>query len=110
MVEVIVERNDQNEIISFELSGHANSGPYGHDLVCAAASAVSFGTINSIISLCNVEPEIEQGAEGGYLKMTLSPQMDDKSFHKAQTLLEGMVVSIQTIENDYGEYIKLSNQ
>ncbi|MBR7553412.1 ribosomal-processing cysteine protease Prp [Allobacillus sp. GCM10007491] len=110
MVEVIVERNDQNEIISFELSGHANSGPYGHDLVCAAASAVSFGAINSIISLCNVEPEIEQGEKGGYLKMTLSSQMDDESFTKAQTLLEGMIVSIQTIENDYGEYIKLSTQ
>ena len=42
MVKVIVERNDQNEIMSYELSGHANSGPYGYDLVCAGVSAVSF--------------------------------------------------------------------
>lgn len=88
MVKVIVERNDQNEIMSFELSGHANSGPYGYDLVCAAVSAVSFGAINSIISLCNVEPEIEQGAEGGYLKMTLSSQMDDEHLRKPKHCLK----------------------
>ncbi len=110
MVEVIVKRDSKQEISSFELSGHADSGPYGHDLVCAAVSAVSFGTVNSIISICEVEPEIEQGAEGGYLKMTLPPKMDEQAYDQAQTLLEGMVVTLQTIERDYGEYIKLSSE
>ena len=31
-----------------EVKGHAGSGPYGHDLVCAAVSAVITGGLNSL--------------------------------------------------------------
>lgn len=42
MIKITVYR-DNNQIKTFELSGHAESGPYGYDLVCAGVSAVSFG-------------------------------------------------------------------
>ena len=34
------------------------------DIVCAGASAVSFGAINAIHELTGITPEIEQGEEG----------------------------------------------
>ncbi|GEL77460.1 ribosomal-processing cysteine protease Prp [Tenuibacillus multivorans] len=106
MIELrVFRKNDQ--IQGFELSGHANSGPHGHDLVCSAVSAVSFGTVNSIMKLCQIDPEIEQGAQGGYLKMLLPEGMSDKAYDKAQTLLQGMLVTFQTIERDYHQYITI---
>ncbi|PKR79113.1 ribosomal-processing cysteine protease Prp [Halalkalibacillus sediminis] len=108
MIEMMVFQNKDETIIGFELSGHANSGPHGHDLVCAAVSAVSFGTVNSIISICKIEPEIDQGAEGGYLRMMLPDDMSAEKFEKAQTLLQGMLVTFQTIEKDYSQYINIS--
>ncbi|QHS22898.1 ribosomal-processing cysteine protease Prp [Virgibacillus sp. MSP4-1] len=108
MIHVHIDRNDQNEIQSFELKGHAESGPYGHDLVCAAVSAVSFGAVNAVIQLCDVEPRIEQDVEeGGYLRMELPLNINQEAYHKAQHLLEGMVVSLQTIERDYHEHISI---
>ena len=107
MIEMIVFRN-KNRIVGFEMSGHANSGPYGYDLVCAACSAVSFGAVNSIISICEIEPIIEMNDDGGYLKMMLPENMADESFNKAQVLLEGMLVSFQTIERDYHQFITIS--
>jgi uncharacterized protein len=108
MIQVRIFRNDNNEITSFELEGHAESGPYGQDLVCAAVSAVSFGAVNAVIKLCAVEPDIEQGGEGGYLSMKLPLNIDQEAYQKAQHLLEGMVVSLETIERDYSQFIKIS--
>ncbi|MCP3030447.1 ribosomal-processing cysteine protease Prp [Halobacillus sp. A1] len=107
MIKVTIFRS-QEDITGFEIAGHAESGPYGHDLVCAAVSAVSFGAVNSIISLCEFEPEITQGGEGGYLKIKLPENLDETSHSKSQLLLAGMMVSLQTIENDYHEYIKIT--
>ena len=35
---------------SLEVKGHAGSGPYGHDLACAAVSAITFGGLNALES------------------------------------------------------------
>ncbi|WP_188206280.1 ribosomal-processing cysteine protease Prp [Alkalibacillus aidingensis] len=108
MIEVIIERQPNGIIEGFQMSGHANSGPYGHDLVCAAASAVSFGAVNSIISICECDPHIEQGDDGGYLKVLLPSDLTEGQLDKAQTLLESMIISLETIERDYGQYIHIS--
>ncbi|MFD2637572.1 ribosomal-processing cysteine protease Prp [Piscibacillus salipiscarius] len=110
MIELIIFKDSTDTIQGFELSGHADSGPHGHDLVCAAVSAVSFGAANSIIEICQIEPEIEQGAEGGYLKLLLPERMSDEQQDKAQTLLKGMYVTFQTIERDYHQYISISEK
>ncbi len=37
---------DSNQrITSFKMTGHADSGPYGQDIVCAAVSALSISTV-----------------------------------------------------------------
>ncbi|MBB6451912.1 hypothetical protein HNQ94_000333 [Salirhabdus euzebyi] len=110
MIQVRISRNKKREILSFELEGHAESGPKGHDLVCAAASAVSFGAVNAVIKLCQIDPLIDQGSEGGYLRMELPLNMDQEVFQKAQHILEGMVVSLETIERDYSQYITISKK
>ncbi|MGP4061575.1 ribosomal-processing cysteine protease Prp [Halobacillus sp. H74] len=109
MINVSMFRS-QGSITGFEISGHAESGPYGHDLVCAAVSAVSFGTVNAIVSLCEFEPHVEQGGESGYIKITLPDDLNKPDHSKAQTLLEGMQVSLETIEHDYDQYIKISHR
>lgn len=108
MIKVNVSRNHKDSITAFELSGHAESGPKGHDLVCAAVSAVSFGAVNAVMKLCEFEPVVKQGGEGGYLKVELPDNLSSHIDTKAQWLLEGMIVSLETIERDYGQYITIS--
>ena len=48
------------------MSGHALFADHGKDLVCAGASAVSFGTINAVHALTGVIPDIVQ-EESGFL-------------------------------------------
>lgn len=105
MITVKIEKEQSGHIQSFEMSGHANFDVHGKDLVCAGASAVSFGALNAIISLTGVTPTIDQGSEGGYLKAVFSKsEMENADI---QLILKTMVVSLQTIEQDYGQHIKI---
>ena len=94
-------------ISSFEMSGHADFAEHGQDLVCAGASAVSFGAVNAIMELTGIEPEISQ-TESGYLKVGFPDGLDEKTDGQVQLLVRSMIVSLKTIEQDYEEYIKIT--
>ncbi|SFA69007.1 hypothetical protein SAMN04488072_10125 [Lentibacillus halodurans] len=109
MIHVNVYRQN-NQIKQFELSGHAESGPYGYDLVCAGVSAVSFGSVNAVLTLSDVDLEIEQGDEGGFLRVTVPDNIPDETMDRVQLLLDGMLVSLQTIEQEYSEFMNIKDQ
>lgn len=44
----------------FEVSGHADSGDYGHDIVCAAVSALVICTANALKTVTHIDPKIDQ--------------------------------------------------
>ncbi len=108
MINAAIYRTDSGRIKSFTISGHAFYDEYGKDIVCAGVSAVSFGAINAVMALTGVKPDIEQG-KGGFLRCVIPDNLDEDTQEKVQLLLEGMVVSLQTIERDYGEYIKITS-
>ena len=110
MIRVKAERDDQGRIRTVTVKGHAGAGPYGFDLVCAGVSAVSVGTVNAIEALCGFDPLIDIAADGGYLRCGLTDQVSDPGAReKAELLLEGMLVALKTIENTYGEHIKVTD-
>lgn len=108
MIEITINRSDSDYIQSFEISGHAFFAERGKDIVCAGASAVSVGAINAVHALTGVTPEIEQG--DGFLRCVIPEDLPKDTFEKIQLLLEGMVVSLQTIEEEYGSHIKITFQ
>ncbi|HLQ95008.1 MAG TPA: ribosomal-processing cysteine protease Prp [Pseudogracilibacillus sp.] len=107
MINVVLYQKGNN-IHAFELSGHANSGPYGYDLVCAGVSAVTFGAVNALIELSEADPFIQQEDDGGYLYVELPDSSDNEG--DIQTILKAMVVSLETIERDYASYIHITRK
>ena len=51
MIKAIFHRDEHGDIVSFSLTGHADAGKTGKDIVCAAVSAVSIGAVNGIEGL-----------------------------------------------------------
>ncbi|MFB6467996.1 ribosomal-processing cysteine protease Prp [Cytobacillus sp. Hz8] len=107
MIHVNLKRTESGNIQSFTLSGHALFANHGNDIVCAGVSAVSIGAINSIMALTGVTPEIEQ-SDSGFLQCVIPDDLKEETQEKVQLLLEGMLVSLQTIERDYGDHIKIT--
>ncbi|MGD6816705.1 ribosomal-processing cysteine protease Prp [Metabacillus sp. 84] len=108
MINVTVNRSEDGSIQSFTMSGHADFDDTGKDLVCAGASCVAFGSINSVIALTGLEPVLEMNQEHGYLSFEWPESAAGEAFQKGQLLLEGMLVSMKTIEDQYGEYIRVT--
>ncbi|MBT2582409.1 ribosomal-processing cysteine protease Prp [Planococcus sp. ISL-109] len=106
MIQVTIHQTD-SRISGFEMSGHADFAEYGQDLVCAGASAVSFGAVNAIMALTGIEPDIEQ-ADSGFLKIGFPENVDRKTDEQVQLLMRGMIISLETIEHDYADFIKIT--
>jgi uncharacterized protein len=109
MIYVTIERLslDSPQISSFVVEGHAEYDVPGKDLVCAAVSAITVGTCNSIESLTGVIPIHEM--ERGLLDVTIpeSAYAVQETLNQVQLILESMVVMLQTIEQNYGDYITI---
>ena len=102
-----IEANDN--IDGFVLSGHAESGPLGHDLVCAATSALAIGTTNNLYRILSNTPIVDANeAEGGYLKLALPVKLTEKEMNQAQLLLESLYYSLLAIEEEHDEHIIVS--
>src|SRR5690625_4841335 len=99
-----------NEITAFKLTGHAESGPYGFDLVCAAVSAVSIGTVNAAAVLAEADLDVKQGDDGGYLYVRIPDSPSEERMEKLQLLFEGMIISLKSIEEEYSKFIKVYSE
>ncbi|MCA5012418.1 MULTISPECIES: ribosomal-processing cysteine protease Prp [unclassified Enterococcus] len=108
MIKSSFKRNDAGQIISFEVTGHAESGPYGSDIVCAAVSALTISTVNGIDALAGFEPIVETNeAEGGYLYVEMSSKANQEQTNIAQILLENLLLGLQAVEQENLEFIQV---
>ncbi|MCB5235648.1 ribosomal-processing cysteine protease Prp [Niallia circulans] len=108
MIEITIDKSNDGLIHAFTISGHALFANSGNDIVCAGVSAVSFGSINAVISLTGITPIIKQGKDGGFISCTIPKNISEETRAKIQLLLEGMIVSLETIERDYGKYVTIT--
>ncbi|MGD8188830.1 ribosomal-processing cysteine protease Prp [Brevibacillus ginsengisoli] len=107
MIQVTVKRGTYG-VQEITVSGHANAAKHGQDIVCSAVSGISFGILNSVHSLLNIQPDVQQaGQEGGFLRWRVHP-LDDATLHEKQQLLaESMILSLYAISQQYGKFIKV---
>ncbi|MGM0213561.1 ribosomal-processing cysteine protease Prp [Enterococcus sp. AZ109] len=107
MIQGTFTRNEAGRIVSFELSGHAQSGEYGHDIVCAAVSALAISTVNGIDALAGTQPIIDANeVEGGYLYAELVSGLTQEQTNITQILLENLLLGLQAIEEENNQFIQ----
>ena len=104
MITINVERNVNNEIVSFSLNGHAGYDVQGKDIVCAAVSAVTNMALIGLGEKLKLNLKFEK-SEGGYLKVGLPEDINKDDMMVAQFLLESLVTEYLDIESSYGKYI-----
>ncbi len=87
----------ERSIERIEISGHAESGEYGKDLVCAAVSALVITFVNSVEILCGFDlaPEIRSGYVCAMVPADPGIQL----------LAESLVVGLEGMMHDHAKYI-----
>ena len=86
------------DVVAYEISGHAMSDEPGKDLVCAGVSAVVFGITNALIGLGLDEERVKLA--DGYLRVETHNADEDMN-----ALIYGLIVSLETIEREHDEYL-----
>lgn len=108
MIKVEIQRDRSRHVKQIVLTGHAGSGPYGSDIVCAAVSALSIQAVNSLIALVNINPEVEiDEVEGGYLSIRLPEVSDEQTKHDMNLLIDSLVLSLQQLREENQPYISI---
>lgn len=108
MIRAQIQRDQAGKITFFGLTGHADAGPYGSDIVCAAVSAVAIGAVNGIEQIAKVKPLVTMDAEaGGHLECRLPADLTDEQAKTAQIILANLALSLESIVADYADYVTL---
>ncbi|WP_251546244.1 ribosomal-processing cysteine protease Prp [Limosilactobacillus caecicola] len=103
MIRVSFNITTDHKIASFKMTGHADSGEYGQDIVCAAVSVLAISTVNGLERVVHSKPAIKKNEdEGGYLEVT---HLDLR--HDSQILLETFLNGLLDIQDRYHEYIRV---
>lgn len=81
---------------------HANFAKKGQDLVCAGVSAIVFGMANSFDELCHDDVDIIIDAKD--TRITFEKKRNQRV---VDLLFDVLLLQIQTIANEYSDYIEI---
>ena len=93
---------DSSQYQRFTVEGHAGYAHEGFDIICAAVSALTVNTVNSIEKFTGNKLKAEE--MNGFLTCQLKSPLSSK----AELLMDSMVLGLTDIQNNYGkQYIRL---
>ncbi|WP_251574896.1 ribosomal-processing cysteine protease Prp [Limosilactobacillus agrestimuris] len=103
MIRVSFNFNSDHQITAFQMKGHADAGPYGQDIVCAAVSALSISTINALERVAKAPAAVNSDDNnGGFLKVT-----DISLAHDAQVIMQTFFNGMCDITESYPQNIEV---
>ena len=101
MIKAIFEHED-GLYRSLDVSGHAEFGEFGKDLVCASVSSIMFGFMNALDEL---EEDVQISQEENRIIVT-----DRSNSETVQNYFELVIMQMKTIEASYGNFIKVERK
>ncbi|WP_125704472.1 ribosomal-processing cysteine protease Prp [Lacticaseibacillus daqingensis] len=106
MIKAVFSRDPAGAFQQFKLTGHADSGDYGHDIVCAAVSAVTIGIANSIEVMAGFDPvTFADEVNGGHIEASIPTTLTAEAQRTTQTLLESLYLTLSEIAQDHHDYV-----
>ncbi len=105
MVRVTVLR-EQGTPVGFELTGHAEQGAYGEDIVCAGISAIAQTALIGITDVLKLDAAIAR--ESGHVRCELSRETPPEEREKAAIVFNTMIAGFKSIQQAYPKSLKFS--
>ena len=95
MIQAVFERAEDGELRSAEITGHAGSGEYGFDVVCASVSTLAINFVNSVEKFAGYEPDLELNEEeGGFLRVTIPTDIPPHQREMTQLFFESFFLGM----------------
>ena len=107
MITVTATRENGNPV-GFAVTGHANMGEYGEDLICAAASAIVQTAILGITEVCHISAGVS--IEEGETVCILSKDATKDEIRNAGIVMNTMIAGLRSIQASYPKTLKFRNK
>ena len=102
-VQVFLERGTP---VGFELTGHANQGAYGEDLVCAGISAITETALLGITDVLKFD--VVPTHEEGHMYCILPKDTSLEDMEKAAIVFNTMIAGLTSLQQGYPKSLKFS--
>ena len=99
MIKIKISHASNNQVNFLEVTGHANSAPYGQDLICAAVSAVLTGGFNNLVNVNNYEIKLDEGH--AYFKSNAPLDAHDEA------VIETIICGLNTIQESNPKFVEV---
>ena len=107
MIHAVFERAEDGELRRAEITGHAASGEYGFDVVCASVSTLAINFVNSVEKFAGYEPNLELNEiEGGYLKVEIPQNIPSHQREMTQLFFESFFLGMANLSEDSSEFVQ----
>ena len=90
-------------LLGFSISGHAEWGISGDDIVCSAVSSAAFMTANTITDIIGVSADVTIDKTGSMI-LKISPN----DSYRCREILLGFKLHMVILEDQYPENIKVN--
>lgn len=97
-VDLLINRKD--EIVGFEIKGHAEYDEYGKDLVCSAVTILAYSCVNSL-------DKYAEDVKFSDDDITMSVSID-KTTRDTKVIFDYFKTGIETLLGNYSSYVKLN--
>ncbi len=109
MIKIKIQRQNDN-ILYFKVSGHANSAEYGVDIICAIVTSAVQMTLNGILEILKLN-KIKYREEHGLVICDLkNSNLSEEDFLQTNILTKSMETYLQAVADEYPEYVKIMIQ
>ena len=105
MVRVTVLR-ERGTPVGFELTGHADQGAYGEDIVCAGISAITETALLGITDVLTLDAAMVR--ENGHVRCELSRDISGEDLEKAAIVFNTMIAGLTSLQRAYPKSLKFS--
>ena len=105
MVRVTVLR-ERGIPVGFELTGHANKGAYGEDIVCAGISAITETALLGVTDVLKLDAAWAR--QEGHLRCELSRETSPEDMAKAAIVFNTMIAGLTSLQRAYPKSLKFS--
>ncbi|MDR2534808.1 MAG: ribosomal-processing cysteine protease Prp [Treponema sp.] len=105
MIKIDAIVDSEGLLKSCNVAGHAQAGPKGHDIVCAAVSALTMTSVRVLSNRAGIR--VQGGAPKRgilWMKIEYTPEGKDFLFAAGTFLLEGL----KSVSEDYPDHCKIS--
>ncbi|MDR6226405.1 ribosomal-processing cysteine protease Prp [Desmospora profundinema] len=105
MIRIMVERDGEGRLDRVLIKGHAQAGPYGRDLVCAAVSGIAIGMVNAIESILQSRVYWVADENEGHLDCRVPSGLEPDREDKVRLLLEAMAESLRQVALEHPSHV-----